>query len=114
MRSIKFRAWDKSEKVMTQSGIKYNKVQCELVCGDNQILMQFTGLLDKNGVEIYEGDIVNSTLFGICQVVYFKNAFITQSDDGSYSRSSKYLHGDNCEVIGNIYENPELLEVKDA
>jgi uncharacterized phage protein (TIGR01671 family) len=112
MRSIKFRAWDKTNKRFVFN-LLY-RIDGNGDFHESNTLCQFTGLLDKNGVEIYEGDIVNSTLFGICQVVYFKNAFITQSDDGSYSRSSKYLHGDNCEVIGNIYENPELLEVKDA
>lgn len=87
------------------------------------ILMQYTGLKDKNGIEIYEGDIVKASSTGIwgkfqvkwrqdgspCWIMYpaWKSG-ITWSLHGTLNDKSEYQ--DDVEVIGNIYENPELLE----
>ncbi|MFG5448404.1 YopX family protein [Enterococcus faecalis] len=84
---------------------------------DKYVLMQSTGLKDKNGVEIFEGDLVehddniNGTweTFEACEIVY----------DGDYAQfcfkndASNFLsHYRNLCIIGNIHENPELLEDK--
>ena len=88
-------------------------------------LMQYTGLKDKNGKEIYEGDIVKVKLYKgeeeeyfLGKVEYFGSNFIVDSDNNSdyyvydldgFGIDFKY-NLEDCEVIGNIYENPELLE----
>lgn len=116
MREIKFRAWDKENNVMFDVfGFDINHVvawQREGIDAkilnptperDNCILMQYTGLKDKNGVEIYEGDIISNTDF---------TGDIYYSDRGTWDCASFILGGCNekSEVIGNIYENKELLQ----
>jgi hypothetical protein len=74
-------------------------------------LMQSTGLKDKNGKEIYEGDIlddIGSKVHG--QIIFINGAFIATHLNHRWDMDTRYL-----EVIGNIYENKELLtEPKDA
>jgi len=126
MREIKFRAWNKiKNKIgivcsmsLSNTGDFENCVESveaytndddwspwEDLDGDDCILMQFTGLLDKNGVEIYEGDIVNN---------YTGNHIIEDIQEIHLTNSETFnalVYGEN-EIIGNIHENPELLENK--
>ena len=128
----KFRAWWIQDEVMThidtleflQGGIRVSD-GCwhEKFLGDEVILMQSTGLKDKNGVEIFEGDVVK---------VSVHNGFDYLDDEVCSVQQSRFHSGLVCinpnndmecrifnqdvledyqyEVIGNIYENPELLE----
>lgn len=78
-------------------------------------LMQFTGLLDKNGKEIYEGDILKMDSWNpaIVQVAFIEGAFCLSNKDGNYIGDIHYIQHaviPQARVIGNIYENPELIE----
>ena len=82
-------------------------------------LMQSTGLFDKNGVEIFEGDIVENTTQTVYighrfEVVKNLNRACFQLMNNGFSSNIPLCSDDMCyEVIGNIYENEELLEVED-
>lgn len=120
MREIKFRAWNNKQMyyspddvfVLDYSGWKLGEIgygwDVDGVSSDQGILMQFTGLIDKNKKEIYEGDICN-TRDGDLLICKDYNEFIyTVLYSEDHSGLNGYTQKD-LEVIGNIYENPELL-----
>lgn len=112
MREIKFRAWDGEYMLYQLNSISLEDVQIGVIWeGDdisdqkNAEYMQFTGLKDKNGIEIYEGDIIKRRTGYI-----FKMKLQKYSLGGAgYSSVYGYNYMDGDKVIGNIYETPELL-----
>lgn len=123
----KFRAWDKECMEManvTDISYKGNWVvdephialdtRCDLLPFDDIELMQSTGLKDKNDVEIFEGDIVKT--LGVDLEVTFstikfeEGAFCVDYKNLGVEFDFLYFVDSPLEVIGNIYENPELLE----
>lgn len=141
MRQIKFRAWDDlHNKMYPVSDIEWDadgrmwvtaddgKNGIELI-DDEAHLMQYTGLHDKNGREIYEGDIVRvqETMDGgrivcleaIASVFWNKERGCWGCEGGFEGHLADYAFGTKlnvmgnvCEVVGNIYETPELMEGK--
>ena len=132
MREIKFRAWDKVKQkwcnykiddgtvyfMDNDTGCWYRNYHGKY---ENFDLMQYIGLKDINNVEIYEGDIVklskeNSDFKEIGVVKFDENkasyVLETQDDDLSYNISYYNYHKVYYRVIGNIYENKELLKQK--
>ncbi|HCU0724464.1 TPA: YopX family protein [Enterococcus faecalis] len=125
----KFRAWDKRENTMrdvavlhfTKGGkvnsIEYWKTPSELKSYHvrNLVLMQSTGLKDKNGVEIFEGDVLYYIPFeshiNDSIVVFEKGSFCTKMLRNGKLTSVRFIDSEEYEVIGNIHENPELLQV---
>lgn len=131
----KFRAWDKEEQKMMQVTLMdfsewwvecwYLKNGMETITKernsfnneetDRHILMQFTGLKDKNDKELYENDIVSFNGIGSYKIVY--DGYKYKAKD--FYRSSNdnptdiYEEANLVEVIGNIYEHPKLLETKE-
>ena len=129
MREIKFRAWDNEEKWMVDGlyisfdgDIFTDDVdphdtpykEMELANAERYELMQFTGLKDANGKEIYEGDVLrDSESIVIVKFVDGEFSVDYRTIGGkwrNYSSLFGYLEDYEGEIIGNIYETPELIE----
>jgi len=102
-REIKFKVWDKRKKEMVicdRNWVMGNLGNVVLLAlnmkNRDLVFMQFTGLLDKNGKEVWEGDIVDIDGLGITEVIW----------EYDLLNAIRYKH---CEIIGNIYENKNLL-----
>jgi len=122
MRVIKFRAWDGRIMIFCGKGgyndfiieggelSKFGEFSANERHTPDYPLMQFTGLLDKNGVEIYEGDILywDGSIIGAVSFEYAE--FICGV--GINARNLCNAPINDIAVIGNIYENPEFLEAK--
>lgn len=109
MRDLKFRVWGEKSKYMTDDSV-VAKWRLEELRDGKYILMQYTGIKDKNGKEIYEGDIVRWNVVVVfehetkAEVVFSKGSFMADQ----YLLNNLLNH--DVEIVGNIYENPELLK----
>jgi len=123
MREFKFRAWDIVNRKMyldelesvafAKNGLPANvsvagfsRPLMAIGVEPQIVLQQFTGLKDKNGKEIYDGDITRDAENNVADIEWRRSAFCRKD------RKQKHFYPltDDCEVIGNIYENPELLQ----
>lgn len=135
MRALKFRAWDKKLKQMVHvlemqflfesedgiwiKGYDNSSIDHEIF-PENLELMQWTGLKDRNGVNIYECDIVETRSGGMRIIVWRNGAFHSQEigwkENSGMATHPVFFWGltpDLCPtVIGNIHQNPELVTVK--
>ena len=123
----KFRVWlPDIDQMLRVKALVFEKDKTRCVCGysfdfyledENTTIMQSTGLFDKNGKEVFVGDIIKCTR-GCPHEVYIEKEYAGTFVGGM---PAVYLKGLNVgyawtgaeEIIGNIYENPGLLEVKD-
>lgn len=124
-RDIKFRAWD-SERNRMYSDIQQTydgRNNIPMDCFGNFLLdvykdrfsvMQYTGLHDKNGKDIYEGDIVTSTNGLVGKIIFENGAYVIDYDDEGLINTTLYslnrYDRGITEIIGNRFENPEMLE----
>ena len=113
MREIKFRAWDKLAKAMRQNA--HHVLGLCLANPDDFEVMQFTGLRDKNGKKIWEGDVLiwvgadGQKIDGPAVVEYWVGDACWMEVPTLNGLDS--IHCEHYQVIGNIHENPELLKL---
>lgn len=122
MREIKFRAWVKTGietydyvKPMTIQQMIHSKKSTFSLAQLNDLVdfEQFTNLTDANGKDIYEGDLVRLTddlEDPIFRVIFDEGKFEIYGDDLFYDLGEEFM---NCEVIGNVHTNHELLEAEE-
>ena len=117
MRQIRFRAWDVGYKhwinrfSLDSDGSTLLYADIGYRVPKEAILVQFTGLLDKNGKEIYEGDILKHDLWGKTEVIWDNESacFRGKNNEKKHDITLAHHQLNRSRIIGNIYENLELL-----
>ena len=106
MREIKFRAWNREKKKLVYDFEATSPFESRVITFyPARDCMQFTGFEDSNGVDIYEGDLLEHSC-------YKKPVIVTWNADMGCYKFGGVLRSNLIKVIGNIHENPELLEVE--
>lgn len=126
-RIIKFRAWSVKEKMMCSSlgDVNLEMVEKGLITHDGEnyteaIYMQFTGLYDRDGKEVFEGDIIDRYLGYPPRVVTwmpegrYTGWFATDETREGVMKHLPIAENNDFRVIGNVWEHPELLQVTDT
>lgn len=127
MREIKYRIWDKRSEehlIVRDSGHFYLTADGEVYCVNNDLniskeveLMQYTELTDRNGLEIFEADVLKLRSGQLTEVFYQSGCYMVNKlttislHDRSKANINQLLCNESidAEVVGNIYEHPELL-----
>ena len=124
MKEIKLRAWDKVNARMVTVAVVHPggwmiDTEGYMHAAGNYELVEYTGLKDKNGKEIYEGDVVQLGAYSNCQKEWLpthKCEVKFTLEHGGYSVSTPYtdshfndFEAKHCGIIGNIHENPDLI-----
>lgn len=116
-RVLKFRAWCPVSKQMSKpltfgdisrTEGRENWFPKMAFCFDDLVWLEFTGLLDRNGKEIYEGYIVKQGNHQIAEVIFKDGSFSTYIEHGMWLEMSQ--NSFEFEVIGNVWESPDLLK----
>lgn len=121
MREIKFRAWEYKDKKMIQNFVFFETIHPEgkeeflipkMTVGFTKEIMQYTGLKDKDGKEIYEGDIlrIGNDLVEEVKWVEVGNWIGEKQPMVGFISHGTIYKNSPIEIIGNIYENPELIK----
>ena len=119
MKKLKFRAWNKITKSMiiespiSMASIIRDHIRTAYsingdIIGSEYVVMQWTGLTDRNFVDIYEDDIVK-IVNKFYKVAYVDDSYMLKDLEQSRHYLGLYCYRNEAHVIGNIYENPELL-----
>lgn len=123
MKELNYRVYDKTEKCYSDKAFSIDQLGLcyvqdedgywEEADEERYIVEQYTGLKDKNGKEIYEGDIVEYDWYVISdKPAYRTKEQVIFDDMGARLGNDRIRNCSNVEVIGNIHENPDLLEKK--
>lgn len=123
MREIKFRIWDKKNKIFIYEwdashkrltislvGLVYHGGYDDVLPENDYVVQQYTTLKDKNGKDIYEGDIVRGEFFD----EEYRHVEIIEHEvvfhGGAFNIASSNWHKPTLEIVGNIFENKKLLK----